>query len=30
MVHYGRQLTLTKLDLSHLNFGEFMGGDYLQ
>ena len=30
MVHYGRQLTLTKLDLSHFNFGEFMGGDYLQ
>ncbi|MCI7399095.1 MAG: hypothetical protein MSH57_01585, partial [Prevotella sp.] len=29
MVHYGRQLTLTKLDLSHFNFGEFMGGDYL-
>ena len=29
MVHYGRQLTLTNLDLSHFNFGELMGGDYL-
>jgi len=26
MQHYGRQLTLTHLDLSHFNFGEFMSG----
>ena len=29
MMNYGRQLTLTNLDLSHFNFGEFMGDGYL-
>ena len=29
MMHYGRQLTLTHLDLSTFRFGTFMGGDYL-
>ena len=29
MIHYGRQLTLTSLDLSHFNFSEFMGDSYL-
>jgi hypothetical protein len=29
MMNYGRQLTLTNLDLSHFNFGEFMAGSYL-
>ena len=30
IANYGRLLTLTNLDLSHFNFGEFMGGSYLQ
>lgn len=29
MIHYGRELTLTNLDLAHFNFGELMSGDYL-
>lgn len=29
MMNYGRQLTLTHLDLSHFNFGEYVGGDFL-
>lgn len=29
IMHYGRQLTLTNLDLSHLYFADFMGGSYL-
>ncbi len=29
MQHYGQQLTLTHLDFSHFNFGEFMSGTYL-
>ncbi len=29
MMNYGRQLTLTHLDLSHFNFGEYMGNDFL-
>ncbi|OYP58788.1 hypothetical protein [Prevotella sp. P3-122] len=29
MMHYGRLLTLTNIDLSQFNFGAFMGGDYL-
>jgi hypothetical protein len=29
MMNYGRQLTLTHLDLSHLDFGTFMGYSYL-
>lgn len=29
MMHYGRQLTLTNLDLAHFNLGEFLGGSYL-
>lgn len=29
MMHFGRQLTLTNLDLSHFSIGEFMGGTYL-
>ena len=29
MANYGRQLTLTHLDLSHFNFGEYVGGDFL-
>ena len=29
MMNYGRQLTLTHLDLSHFNFGAFMGDSYL-
>ena len=29
MANYGRQLTLTHLDLSHFNFGEYVGNDFL-
>ena len=29
MMNYGRQLTLTHLDLSHFDFGTFMGDSYL-
>ena len=29
MMNYGRQLTLTHLDLSHFNFGEYVGNDFL-
>ena len=29
MMHYGRLLTLTNINLSQFNFGAFMGGDYL-
>jgi len=29
MQNYGRELTLTRLDPAHFNFGEFMGGSYL-
>ena len=29
MANYGRQLTLTHLDLSHFNFGEYIGNDFL-
>lgn len=29
MQNYGRQLTLTRLDLAHFNFGEYVGNDFL-
>ena len=29
MTNYGQQLTLTHLDLSHFNFGEYVGNDFL-
>lgn len=29
MQHYGRQLTLTQLDMAHFPLAEFMGGSYL-